>query len=46
MTDTEMSPLVGIVDGTASTGYRMSSTAAYGRLRLQILGDRIDSDMA
>jgi hypothetical protein len=37
-------PLVGVVDGTASTGYRMSSTPATGRLRLRILGDRISRD--
>jgi hypothetical protein len=39
-------PLVGVADGTASTGYRMSSTSAKGRLRLRILGDRIGSDKA
>ena len=39
-------PLVGIVDGTASTGYRMSSSAANARLRLRILGGRINSNNA
>jgi predicted RNA-binding protein with PUA-like domain len=39
-------PLVGVLDGTASTGYRMTSTAASGRRRLRILGDRIGSDKA
>jgi hypothetical protein len=39
-------PVVGILNGTASTGYRMTSTAANGRLRLQILGDRIGNDKA
>jgi hypothetical protein len=39
-------PLVGVVDGTASAGYRMSSTSAKGRPRLRTLGDRIGSDKA
>src|SRR5271156_3803671 len=39
-------PLVGVVDGTASTGSRMSSTSAKVRLRLRILGDRIGSGKA
>jgi hypothetical protein len=39
-------PLVGTVDGTKSTGYRMSSTAVNSRLRLGILGDRIGGEEA
>jgi len=39
--DALSNPLVSIVPGTASTGYRMSLTAANGRLCLRILGDRI-----
>lgn len=35
-------PLIGVIDGTSSTGYRISSNAANSRLRLRILGDRIN----
>lgn len=34
-------PVIGIIDGTSSTGYRISSNATNGRLRLRILGDRL-----